>query len=214
MNHKHLLNEKNFIKLVIVGLLLSVLAALSFNALSIFYVPIESLKSAISLVSLAYITFILKESHLKAGRVSTLFLQSILQLILLLSMTSLNVIIGSNLLAIWLVRTFYLHRNLVDSVLDIGFLIAGIVASIWAFNESRSLLLGFWTFFLVQSLMAFISIFSSYFKGNDSSQKTTDYEKTDTVRTSLNLNQSHFEQAFEKAKRCLKETRERNEIAH
>lgn len=214
MNHKHLLDEKNFVRLIIVGLVLSLLATLSYKAIGNFYVPIESLKAAISLVSLAYISFILKESPLKVGRVSTVFIQSSLQLVLLLSMTSLDVIIGSNLLAIWLVRTFYLHRNLFDSLLDMGFLAAGLAASIWAFNESHSLLLGFWSFFLIQSLMAFISKFSLYFKGSKTSLENSDSIKTNTVSAPPNSNQSHFDQAFDKAKRCLKETRKSNELAH
>ncbi len=213
MNSKQLLDEKNFIRLIIVGLGISILSVITYEALSIFYISIESLKATISLAALAYITYVLKEAELKVGKVSIFFLQSVTQLILLLAITPLDVVIGSNLLAIWLVRTFYLHRNLVDSIGDIAFLIAGLAASSWALKESHSLLLGFWSFFLVQSLLVFLPKLTASIKGNQQPLVGSDNSLLKT-ENSDKAHLSQFNNAFSSAKKRLKETREQYAFVH
>jgi len=210
MKSRQLLNENNFIRLILVGLGLSLLALIAYEMLSIIYIPVESLKAAISLASLAYITFILKESVLKVGKVTVFFFLGGAQLILLLAIMPLDVIIGSNLLTIWLVRTFYLHRNLVDSIGDIGFLVAGLAASLWSLSESNSLLLGFWSFFLIQALLVFLPKLTTSFKGGNLTRenaKNSGVTVSSSGSDSVEQHVSKFEQAFSKAKKRLKETR-------
>ena len=213
MKAKQFLDEKNFMRLIVVGLGISMLSVITYEALSIFYISIESLKATISLAALAYISYVLKEAELKVGKVSIFFLQSVTQLILLLAITPLDVIIGSNLLAIWLVRTFYLHRNLVDSIGDIVVLIAGLAASSWALKESHSLLLGFWSFFLVQSLLVFLPKLTASIKGNPQPLVASG----DSLLKSTNSDEAHisqFNNAFGSAKKRLKETREQCAFGH
>ncbi|WP_196139582.1 hypothetical protein [Aliikangiella sp. G2MR2-5] len=205
-----LLQPKNFIRFVLLGLGLSIVAFVAFEGLNLFYIPIESLKATISLVTMFYLVSVLKTSRLKVGKVSLILFLTTSQLFLLFSISSLDVIIGSNLIAIWLARTFYIHRNTVDALADIAFIALGFVAAMWAFTESQSLLLSFWSFFLVQAFLVFLPQATAAFKvkqgaKNGISMKVPEREPLTAAGVEFSNSRTQFENAYNKAQKYLKE---------
>ncbi|MCW8875453.1 MAG: hypothetical protein OQK04_10815 [Kangiellaceae bacterium] len=205
-----LLQSNNFLKLALVGLVLSFFGMLSFEALTVFYISSESFKAAISIVAITYSIFLLYQTPIKTGKISLLLFYVASQLVLLFWIAPLDLVLLTNLFAIWFVRCIYFHRNFIAAVFDSILLAMGFAASVWSINQTGSLLLGFWCFFLVQALIVFIPELNQMITGGRS-------KVTKNVRQNLNSNsqkvstvEPRFDDAYRKACSIMKEIQQSN----
>ncbi len=114
------------------------------------------LRGLVALLGLLYVSYLLRRSKERVGRVTTLSLWLVAALGIWLLGLSLPLFLLAHLGLIWLVRSLYFHAGLIAAFADLGLLLFGLAAAVWAWLETGSLGLSFWCFFLVQALFVLI----------------------------------------------------------
>jgi hypothetical protein len=141
-----------FLEGVLVAAVLAICGDVIFCVLPWFFEPWETQVAAITLLSLAYLVYLLHRAPETIGRV-----------ILTAGWTSLSSValayglpIGEYLLlqlgCIWLVRVVLFRTSLFGAVADLGLHVLAAAAAVWAYSRSGSVLLSLWSFFLIQAL--------------------------------------------------------------
>jgi len=115
-----------------------------------------ALQSVITLAAAAYLLFLLKGSSARVGKVTTVLGWSAVSGLCWLLQPGLLVCLLVHTGLIWLVRCLYFYRSLLAALMDFGLQALSLAAAVWALQQSGSLLLCLWSFFLVQALFAAI----------------------------------------------------------
>ncbi len=149
---------KSFSFLQGVGLALAL--SLSGSALFALFTQVAGTDSAlrlvIALVAAAYLLFLLRGSSARVGRVTTVLAWSAISGLTWILHPTLLVYLLIHVGLLWLVRCLYFYRSLLAALMDMGLQGLSLAAAIWALQETGSLLLCLWSFFLVQALFVAI----------------------------------------------------------
>ncbi|MDH3613176.1 MAG: hypothetical protein OES10_07830 [Gammaproteobacteria bacterium] len=114
------------------------------------------LRFVIPALGLAYLLYLFSRSEERVGRVTTLFLWSVLAAITWWVAPPLPLYLLIHVAAVWLVRSLYFYSGVLPALLDLGLSTLSISATVWAISRSGSVFLATWCFFLVQALFVAI----------------------------------------------------------
>ncbi len=110
----------------------------------------------IPVLGLAYLLYLFSRSKERTGRVTTLFLWTVLAVVTWWMAPPLPFYLLIHVGAVWLVRSLYFYSGILPALMDLGLSTLSISATVWAITRSGSVFLATWCFFLVQAL--FVSI--------------------------------------------------------
>ena len=150
------MNKISFFQGVGLAFALSLMASIAFFIFAPLLGSYTVLRIVIASLSILYITYLLKVSKVRAGRVVVLSTWLVMAGASWLFLPSLSSYGLSHVVLIWLVRSFYLHESVLAALFDLGLALTGVVVAVSASLQSGSVFLTFWCFFLVQALFYFI----------------------------------------------------------
>jgi hypothetical protein len=138
---------------VITALILAFCGSVLFAAITPFFSSVWALKTIISLLTLAYLLYLLGSSPVRIGRLTAFSYDSVVIAVSMYVETSLVLYALLHIGLIWLVRCCYFHNSLSAALADMGLCGLGFAAALWAAESSGTLFLTLWSFFLVQALV-------------------------------------------------------------
>lgn len=139
-----------------IALAASLGGAILFSALSPVLANPGLIKLLIAGLGLAYVIYLLRRSRQRLGRVTMLSGWLIGAILVWLLNPPLVLYLLVHIGMIWLIRSLYFHNSLVSALADLGLCGLGLAAAVWALLQTGSLLLGIWSFFLLQALFSAI----------------------------------------------------------
>jgi hypothetical protein len=137
---------------VIVALVLACCGSVLYAALTTVFGAAWVIRCIVSLLTLAYLLYLLAYSGVRIGRVATFALALTVTAGSLYWQPPLVTYALLHVGLIWLVRCCYFHNSLIGVLADLGFGGLGLAAAVWAAECSGTLFLALWCFFLVQAL--------------------------------------------------------------
>lgn len=110
----------------------------------------------IAALGLGYVIYLLYRSRERVGRITTLSAWLVTAVGGWLLIPGLTLYAVLHLAMLWLVRSLYHQPGVLASLADLGLNVLALMVGTWAWLHSGSLLLGVWSFFLVQALFVAI----------------------------------------------------------
>ena len=150
------MKRPTFMQGVVVAAILSFVAAALFALLGTILAAGSIFQLLIPGLGLAYICVLMRSSGIRTGNLTTLALWATMTVAAAWAAPSLPVYALVHVGAIWLVRSLYFYAGAIPSLMDLGLSALGVAGFTWAFGETGSVLLGTWTFFLVNAVSAVI----------------------------------------------------------
>ena len=141
---------------VFVALVLSLLAGATFAGLSHLVAPATALRLVVALLGGSYVCWLVSRSGVRIGRVTSVVGWSAAAIALQFSPIALPLYLLVHVALIWLIRSLYFHKSVLPALLDLALSSLGIAAAVWAAEQSNSVFLASWCFFLVQSFFVVI----------------------------------------------------------
>ena len=147
------MNRPSFIEGVVLALVMSIIGAVATATLPMLLGAATG-RLVVAALAAAYMTYLLRRSREKTGRVVVpcLWLAATLGAWALLPFPGF-VLLQVGL--VWLVRVMYFHSGALAALADLGLSVFALAAAVWALG-SGSWLLAVWSFFLVQALFPWI----------------------------------------------------------
>lgn len=143
----------NFLNGVIVALILAAAGSVLFSALTPLFDGALVLRCIVSLLTLAYLLYLLSLSSVRVGRLAVFTLSAGVIAASLYWQPPLVLYSLAHVGLIWLVRCCYFHNSLVGALADLGFCALAFAVAVWAAGRSGTLFLMLWSFFLIQALV-------------------------------------------------------------
>lgn len=143
----------NFPNGVIVALILAAAGSVLFSALTPLFSGALVVRCIVSLLTLAYLLYLLSLSSVRVGRLTVFTLAAGVIAASLYWQPPLALYSLVHVALIWLVRCCYFHNSLAGALADLGFCALAFVVAVWAAGRSGALFLALWSFFLVQALV-------------------------------------------------------------
>lgn len=150
------MTRPGFFEGLLVALIASILASSMFTGVSWLFGTTGTLELMISVISMAYLCYLLFRCQEKAGRIVVFILGSVITFGLYLLPVPLLLLILCHIAMCWLVRSLYFYSSVLSALIDLGLQGLSLLAAVWAGMHSNSLFLGVWCFFLLQALFIFI----------------------------------------------------------
>lgn len=147
------MNALSFIRGAVVAFVLSLAASVIFFSASMFYLQEPSIQITTTLVSFVYILYLLSQTNVSFGKVSSITLYLLAATAVLVWSPSLLVFTLFHLTCIWLVRTVYHHTSFLMALADLSFTAIGFTAAIGAVLQTGSVFMSFWSFLLAQAMV-------------------------------------------------------------
>jgi hypothetical protein len=148
-----------------VALIAAIGGGVLFSALATLFVSDFVLRLLIAGMGMAYVLYLLRRSGEKIGRITSLSVWLVATLTIWLMGLSLPLYLLAHLGLIWVIRSLYYYSSLISALLDLGLLMFGLAAGVWAMLQTGNLFLSVWSFFLVQAL--FVLIPNTWKKASD-----------------------------------------------
>ncbi|MEJ2456372.1 MAG: hypothetical protein P8103_19795 [Candidatus Thiodiazotropha sp.] len=150
------MKRPGFFEGVGVALAASVAGGVLFTVLAGLFAGGFVLRGLVALLGLLYVIYLLSRSTERVGRITALSAWLAAALGIWLLGLSLPLYLLAHLGLIWLVRSLYFHSGPITAFADLGLVLFGLAAALWAWLHTGSLGLGIWCFFLVQALFVLI----------------------------------------------------------
>ena len=147
------MKEISFFRGVVVALILAFCASILFAVLTPLFNGVLALQIIISLLTLAYVIYLLAAGAARTGRLVAFTGSALIIGAMMYVQPSLALYALTHIGLIWLIRSCYFYTRLLVALADIGFCGLGFAAAVWAAESSGSVFLSFWCFFLVQALV-------------------------------------------------------------
>ena len=113
----------------------------------------------LALVGVGYVFYLLRRSPEPAGRVSLLLVAGAATAGTLVLVPGWLLTVQLGLL--WLTRSLLLHRGVLAALADLGLVLLGLGAGLWAITATGSLAAALWSFFLVQALFPTLGVLAA-----------------------------------------------------
>ena len=139
---------------VLVALTAAVLASVFLASLSWWLPPGEVAQGLCIGLGFGYGLYLIARGRERAGRVLIPVLWLALSLLVSLLPAGLWLQVATQLGLVWLARSLYHQAHPLAALLDLGLLLLGCVAAVWALERTGSPFLAVWTLFLIQALFA------------------------------------------------------------
>jgi len=137
---------------VLVAAILAICGEVIFSVLPWFLNRWQTQAAVITLLSLAYLFYLLRRAPVRTGRVTFVGSWTLLSLAALAYGLPTGLYLLLQLGCIWLARALYFRTGLFGALADLGLHALAAAAAVWAFSRSGSVLLSLWSFFLVEAL--------------------------------------------------------------
>ena len=141
---------------VLLALVLSLLGGVSFAGLRLVLEPMLALQLVIAGLAGGYLLYLLAKAEERSGRLVAFAAWLIGTVVALVFSTHLGLVLCAQVLMIWLVRALYYHSTAFAALADLLLSVLALSAGIWAAEQSASLFMSVWCFFLVQALFVCI----------------------------------------------------------
>lgn len=141
---------------VLVALVLSLLGGATFAGLSHLIDAAAALRFSIALLAGCYVFWLISRSGASIGRVVAAVGWSAAATALWFSPAALPMYLLTHVALIWLVRSLYFHGGVMAALMDLALSGLGIAVAVWATEQSHSVFLASWCFFLTQSFFVLI----------------------------------------------------------
>lgn len=141
---------------VLVALVLSLVGGATFAGLSHLVDPATALRLVVALLGGSYVCWLVSRSGARIGRVTSVVGWSAGAVALMFSPVALPLYLLVHVALIWLIRSLYFHTSVLPALFDLALGGLGIAAAVWAAEQSNSVFLAAWCFFLVQSFFVVI----------------------------------------------------------
>jgi hypothetical protein len=138
---------------VFVALILAFCGSVLFAALTPVFSGAWVLRCIITLLTLAYLLYLLGSSGVRTGRVTVFTLALVVAAVSMYWRPPLVPYALLHVALVWLVRCCYFHNGLTGALADLGFCGLGFAAAVWAAERTGTLFPALWCFFLVQALV-------------------------------------------------------------
>ncbi len=150
------MKRPGFYEGVLVAVIVSVAGAALYGAMTMLFSIAFSARALAAMIGSAYLVYLLWRSPKKSGRMTAMLFWVLSLFGAWLLDPSFVVYLMLLVAALWLIRSLAYYGSVVSTLMDLGLSGFGMVAGLWAFLNSGSLLLALWTLFLVQALFALI----------------------------------------------------------
>ncbi len=141
---------------VFVALILSLAGGATFAGLSHLTDPASALRLVIALLAGSYVFWLISRSNARIGRLTSIVGWIAATAALGFSSVALPLYLLVHVALIWLIRSLYFHSSVLPALLDLVLSAFGIAAAVWAAEQSNSVFLAAWCFFLAQSFFVVI----------------------------------------------------------
>ncbi len=150
------MKRPGFFEGVGVAIVASAVGGVLFGVLTPLFAGGFVLRVLIAGLGFLYVLYLLRRSDERVGRITTLSIWTMAAVAIWLLGLSLPLYLLAHLGLIWLVRSLYFYSSLFSAFADLGLVVFGFAAAVWAALETGNLFLSFWCFFLVQALFVLI----------------------------------------------------------
>lgn len=157
----------SFLEGVVVALLASLAGSIVFFGLSWLVSGAAALCLVILGLALAYLLYLFSRSREKTGRITVLLAWLAVALVVGLWQPSLAGLLILQVGIVWLIRSLYFHNGLLTALADLGLNAFALAAAFWTLQQSGSIGLTLWSFFLVQALFVFLLYEMPYSSANN-----------------------------------------------
>lgn len=107
-------------------------------------------------LSLAYLLFLLPKSRVRSGRLTVFAAWAVVSVAAWWLVASFALYLFLHVGFLWLARSLYFHRGIFASLADGALAAGGSLAALLTLQQTGSVLLSIWAFFLLQALFAVI----------------------------------------------------------
>jgi len=145
-----------FLEGAAVALGASIIGSVTYSALTSFFVSGVVMRLLIVAIGLGYVVYLLSRSRERVGRITTIALWLLVAGITWFTAPPLILYLMVHLGLIWLIRSLYFYSSLFSAIADLGLNGVSLAAAVWALNQTGSLFVSIWCFFLVQALFVAI----------------------------------------------------------
>ncbi|MES9826589.1 MAG: hypothetical protein ABW127_19395 [Candidatus Thiodiazotropha endolucinida] len=150
------MKRPGFLEGVGVALVATIGGGVLFSALTTVFVTDFVLRLLITMMGLLYVIYLLRRSGEKVGRITSMSVWLAAAIVVWLMGLSLPFYLMAHLGLVWLIRSLYFYSSLISALADMGLVLFGLAAAVWAVLQTGNLFLSVWSFFLVQALFVFI----------------------------------------------------------
>jgi hypothetical protein len=133
-----------------------IFGSVTYSALTLFFISSMVMRLLIVAIGLGYVVYLLSRSHERVGRITTIALWLLVAGITWFTAPPLILYLMVHLGLIWLIRSLYFYSSLVSAIADLALNGVSLAAAAWAENQTGSLFVSIWCFFLVQALFVAI----------------------------------------------------------
>jgi hypothetical protein len=168
------MKQPTFFEGIVVALAASLAGSALYAGLSTFVSGAEALRLLITAIGLGYVIYLLSRSREPVGRVTVLVAWALMAGAILIVDPPLVLYLIAHAGTVWLVRSLYFYSSALSALTDLGLNGLALSAATWAANQSGSLFLSIWSFFLVQAL--FVGIPSTMRRKRNGKEKSLDPE--------------------------------------
>jgi hypothetical protein len=155
----------SYMREIVIGLLVSLVAAAAASALSFVLSPATVMRAVVAGVGFVLVLRAVASSREKSGRIVALLVWMSAALATAYAGIALPAYVAMHLALLWLARAFFVHRSFVAMLADFGLATLSISFAVWAAVSTSSVFLATWCFCVVQAahvgIPAFVARFSS-----------------------------------------------------
>ena len=150
------MKRAGFLRNVGVALVLSLLGGAGFAGLRVALAPAMALEWVITGLAGVYVLYLLVNAPYTTGRIAAFAAWLAGTAAVLMFTPHFGGLLCAQVLAVWLLRSLYFHTGVFAALADL--LLSGLAlgAGIWAAEQSSSVFMALWCFFLVQALFVCI----------------------------------------------------------
>ena len=172
------MSASDFYRQIGIGLVLALISASS----AFLLVPTIGLVSfgafAIPVITLIYLLLLFRQIRARTGQATLILFWSVLAAVIWILQLPLASTLVLHLGAVWLIRSVYLYRSVLGSLLDLLLCCLSLAMSLWCFYHTGSLFLSIWCLFLTQAF--FVTIPTRFRRGGAVAlNQATDKQKFD-----------------------------------
>jgi hypothetical protein len=154
------MKRPGFFNGVLVAVLLALIGGATFAGLGAVFASGPVLQLIVSGLAGAYVVYLLTRSGQRTGRIATMVVWLVGAFASWLFAPGLAVLLCAHVIMIWLVRVLYYHTSVLSALADLGLSCLALGSAVWAAQQSGSVFMAVWCFFLVQAL--FVTIPGSF----------------------------------------------------
>jgi hypothetical protein len=134
----------------------SLIGSVLFYLLSAFVADSYLIRLLISFGSFSYILYLLNRGQTRLGRVSIIGLWVVISTVMLFYWPPASLFLLVHVAMLWIIRSLYFYSSVVSALADLGLNLLSIAAAFWAAQQTGSVFLSIWCFFLTQAMFVAI----------------------------------------------------------